>query len=244
MQLQAIDLDQVTIDGIAREGFRPRMRGEKSEKAIWYNYIWGSWFHIPSLECHITPGMALHLEKSRPDTFSPVDPELLEYGWFNERVMLRRDLRQDQLWRLGVLMYELLHGYSPWEDPEYHHNEPVPDLRAIRTLPGILTPDLRRLTHARNERRNRVVNDDLPTREDLSQDCVDVLQALFRKEDITSFGKKTDAQSLRRAVEASPRPTIEELVTFAWFQGSFTEAEEAFERPCWIKDLAEERPSQ
>jgi hypothetical protein len=28
------------------------------------------------------------------------------------------DLRQNQIWILGCILFELLHGYSPWEHPE------------------------------------------------------------------------------------------------------------------------------
>lgn len=61
------------------------------------------------------------------------------------------------------------------------------------------------------ERRDRVINEELPIDENLSQDCVDVLRAMFTK-------------------DPEKRPTLHGLASFPWFQGHWMN-EGAFRRP-------------
>ncbi len=118
------------------------------------------------------------------------------------------DFRHEQLWKLGVIMYELLHGYSPWDDP---------DPRAMNINCDINRSNRAQLDEYRrfvDARRERILHDPLPISEDLrlTQDCVDVLNAMFAK-------------------FPADRPSIKQLAAYPWFQGSYLDSGADFSRP-------------
>ncbi|KAI9837325.1 MAG: hypothetical protein M1819_000399 [Sarea resinae] len=116
-------------------------------------------------------------------------------------------VRHAQLWRFAVMVYQLLHGYVPWDSPD-------PDLWSYSDPLGHYNynhwgSEDRKV---RNARRERMLNEPLHVREDLSQDCADVLQAML-------------------AIEPNDRPIINEIASFPWFQGSFLDRDHHFVRP-------------
>lgn len=82
----------------------------------------------------------------------------------------------------------MLHGYAPWESADWESK--------------LGKVDESRPTDAHwkevYERRERIINEELPVREDLSQDCVDLLKMMLHK------------QPMKRA-------TLEELCSVPWF---------------------------
>jgi serine/threonine protein kinase len=164
------------------------------------DFLAKTWTWIPYQEYQIAPELVDKL--SREDR----DDELAELSG-EQHVSLSHDVRVEHLWKFGVLIYDLLHGYSPWETPEWH-----PDLGGLRNwtqMPrGYSDKDPR---EDLLKRRDRIVNEELPIDEHLSQDCVDVLRAMFTK-------------------DPQKRPTLRELCSFPWFQGQWVD-EGPFTRP-------------
>ncbi|KAI9669214.1 MAG: hypothetical protein M1817_004709 [Caeruleum heppii] len=120
------------------------------------------------------------------------------------KVKITGDHRALQLWKLGGMIFELLHGFATWTDLNYlgtplEYEPTVDDERWGEEM-------------NRNERRQRMLTEPLPIKAGLSQDCVDVLQAMMEKR-----------------VEA--RPSVEELLTFPWFQGWYAESGERLRWP-------------
>ncbi|PGH03417.1 serine/threonine protein kinase [Helicocarpus griseus UAMH5409] len=109
---------------------------------------------------------------------------------------LPHDIRVNHLWKFGVLVYDLLHGYSPWELPGAVSE--VGDVKAINVH------ERARFQVLLEQRRWRILNEELPVDEKLSQDCVDVLKAMLAKEVVD-------------------RPALGELVSFPWFQGHWVD---------------------
>lgn len=165
------------------------------------NYRRNSLKHIYPLESYFNPEMCRALlYQQYTGEHSPVE---------TQEMALDYDQRDETLWKLGVVMYNLLHGYSPWEDPDLA--APPIDFWPFE----MSSPSVRRHRHARNERRDKILNDPLPIAEDLglTQDCVDVLTALL--------GPKDPAE----------RPNLHQLVQFPWFQGWFVDCGVDFTRP-------------
>lgn len=119
-----------------------------------------------------------------------------------------RDARDEPLWRLGVIMFELLHGYSPWESPDM--DDPPLHFEHL----GVGEEYLAECRARRDDRRRRMQHDPVQISDtiSLSQDCVDVLNAMLAK-------------------NVKDRPTIEQLVAFPWFQGSYLDGGDVFLRP-------------
>lgn len=116
------------------------------------------------------------------------------------------DVRVEHLWKFGVLVYDLLHGYSPWETPEYD-----PNIGEIKELYSLEMTDLR--IRYILDRRIRIMNEELPVDERLSQDCVDALRVLLAK-------------------EAGDRANLSEIAALPWFQGHWADLPpEHFRRP-------------
>lgn len=171
---------------------------------------------IESQEYQMSPELAIEMSKDYWLAQEAADNPQIE-------VFLPHDTRVCMLWKFGVLIYDLLHGYSPWEDAD--DLEVVP----LRTHPltiGTAELDNSELfdkdpAHKPEDkvpsradilaRRHRIINSELPIDEHLSQDCVDVLRAMFQK-------------------NPNDRPTLEELCTFPWFQGWWVD-EGPFQRP-------------
>ena len=184
------------------------------------------------------------------------------------------DVREIDLWKLGVMIFEVLHSRSPWEEADedqrphllvhdylsvYVHemrtySRPMhPQLRQPYewTLPAITPQDV---AQARDARRNRIVNDPLPidpkpkpepkpkkrsaeeaeldstngmghdaghdiSRLRLTQDCHDLLTAMFQKDEFNGRMDQTN------------RPDMDELVTYPWLQGSYLDYEDGRDGP-------------
>jgi len=157
----------------------------------------GSSAYIPALEHIMTPEVALFLLNMGPGSGSK---EQLEYSV--------SDVRTEPLWRLGVIMFELLHGYAPWDSPNFS----VPDL--VFSNRNLDEEELTRHIAYRDDRRRRMVNDPVQISEriPMTQECVDALRAML-------------------ANDPADRPSIEELVAFPWFQGSYIDSGDESIRP-------------
>ncbi|KAJ5946935.1 hypothetical protein N7454_003774 [Penicillium verhagenii] len=111
----------------------------------------------------------------------------------------KTDVRQITLWKFGVILYGLLHGFWPWDNPPSGGHE----------------MDLLDYHGGENQRvydrRLRIMWDDLPIREDLSQDCKDVLRHLFQK-------------------DPAKRPSLETLASYPWFM-QWAHQNRVYERP-------------
>jgi serine/threonine protein kinase len=156
------------------------------------------WDHIPALEYLLPPEIVLRLKgESHIDVQNPT--------WDDQRrVPYVHDIRMEIPWKLGVLTYDLLHGYSPWERPEYD-----PRLGELKRVPRASLEVF--LDWA--ARRERILNEELPIREDLSQDCVDALRFMLAK-------------------DVDDRPTLYEVSALPWFQGHWADHHpETFRRP-------------
>jgi serine/threonine protein kinase len=99
------------------------------------------------------------------------------------------------------MIYGILHGFWPWNEPP-KDGGPHPDLLSSRVF-----TDPQQVLN----RRNRILNAPLPIDENLPQDCKDVLQAMFSK-------------------NPEDRPTLAELEGYPWFSQWAQEAQ-FFERP-------------
>ncbi|KAF3483390.1 protein kinase domain-containing protein [Arthroderma uncinatum] len=104
-------------------------------------------------------------------------------------LVLDHDIRVQNLWKFGVLVYDLLHGYSPWETPERH-----PHQAEIKELHDWSYDDDEKYIYL-YDRRVRIMNEELPIDERLSQDCVDALRHLLAR-DICDRMKLADLQNL------------------------------------------------
>lgn len=139
-----------------------------------------SWAHVIGQENILTPEIALEL--SKPDL------KLQDRHQIQVDIHIPHDTRIAHLWRIGALTYEMLHGYAPWESADWESK--------------LGKVDESRPTDAHwkevYERRERIINEELPVREDLSQDCVDLLKMMLHK------------QPMKRA-------TLEELCSVPWF---------------------------
>lgn len=123
-----------------------------------------------------------------------------------KRVTCPHDLRQGMLWKFGVLIYVLLHGYAPWERPEFDEE--------LGNLTHDFNPSTKKRAYYQAERRERILDEELPIREDLSQDCVDMLRMMLAKN-----------------IEDRPMSPME-LAGMPWFQGNWMDyPPRAFERP-------------
>lgn len=108
-----------------------------------------------------------------------------------EDIRLTVDQRQICIWKYSTIVYGFLHGFWPWDEPK-----PVPkglDWHAMYNGPynDPFYPVVKR-------RRKRMINEDVPISESLSQDCRDMLQSTLSR-------------------DKSERPSLEELSTFPWF---------------------------
>ncbi|KAI9878857.1 MAG: hypothetical protein M1830_010329 [Pleopsidium flavum] len=158
--------------------------------------------HIYMLEHMISPELVLAL------TEYMIDPDEPRNEGEQKDVVIECDWRDEQLWKLGVITFELLHGYAPWDSPD-------PQAPAINIDTAALSDAELEIHKAnREDRRDQIVNDPLPISDQLglSQDCVDFLNAIFQK-------------------DPRQRPSIEELATFPWCQGSYVDSGEDYTRP-------------
>ena len=118
------------------------------------------WSYLPAQEYQVPPELALELAKPSWVRKDNGDTQL--------ELKLTQDARVKMLWKFGVIVYELLHGYAPWEDGDDLYGLP---LRMNGPFDGPET----------TYRRWRIINSELPIDENLSQDCADVLRAMLVK---------------------------------------------------------------
>lgn len=162
------------------------------------DYKGGGWTgYLPTLEHMILPELCQRLLDDDPDA-----------GAKGQIDIPVRDVRDEPLWKLGVIMFELLHGYSPWDSPD--PAEPELFFANFTLDSGERT----RYRAHRDDRRRRMINEPLPISDTIpmTQDCVDVLRAML-------------------ANDPEDRPSVEELASFPWFQGSYVDSGADFTRP-------------
>ncbi|KAI9794108.1 MAG: hypothetical protein M1833_000473 [Piccolia ochrophora] len=110
----------------------------------------------------------------------------------NTALPLERSHLVDQNWRTAVLMFDLLHGYAPWEDPAGRGDFWVQEYAINMTKEGF---------EHRTDRRKRMLRDPVAISDIFSQDAVDALQCQLGREEFE-------------------RPSMRELHSFPWFQGT------------------------
>ncbi|KAL1961680.1 hypothetical protein VTN77DRAFT_1318 [Rasamsonia byssochlamydoides] len=161
-----------------------------------------TWTMVPYQEYLLSPELAIELSK--------------RYWWQpwrkgqQCRAHLPHDGRVEDAWKFACIVHELLHGYAPWEDPDW--DESIGGIREWRRA------DPARASVAMDKvwyRRYRVINEEFPIDEGLSQDCVDVLRAMLQRDP----AKRPD-----------PRASLQDLSSFPWFQGQWVDRG-PFERP-------------
>ncbi|KAK2839322.1 hypothetical protein FQN49_006254 [Arthroderma sp. PD_2] len=158
-----------------------------NERGGWMTNHYG---YIEAFEYFVNPEIALafatHNISNPRDTLA-------------DRVLyMDHDIRVQYLWKFGVLVYDLLHGYSPWETPDRH-----PDQAEIKELYDWSNDDVQKYVYL-YDRRVRVMNEELPIDERLSQDCVDALRHLLARDE-------------------ADRMELEKLQSLPWFQGHWAD---------------------
>ncbi|KAJ6024839.1 hypothetical protein N7540_005636 [Penicillium herquei] len=146
--------------------------------------------YLPFHEYQVSPEIVCRL----------IQPENQDRDWVRRPQMvlrLQNDVRKNMIWKFGVLVYGILHGYWPWYDPRLQQND-------LLYFDGESNDEV----HCR---RIRMLYEDLPIREDLSQDCKDLLTHLFQK-------------------DPNDRPSLETLVCYPWFS-QWTYQNRVYERP-------------
>ena len=140
--------------------------------------------HIHPLEHMISPQLIRLMEEEKRKANAPKRPD---GDWW---LKMPHDSRVAQLWRIGVLIFELLHGYAPWEHPKSLH------IPLSHSRPDRLMIAARR---KRKRRRRRMLKDPVAIGDLVSQEAADVLRAMLQR-------------------ESRDRPNLEQLITFPWFQ--------------------------
>ncbi|KAI9723227.1 MAG: hypothetical protein M1812_001109 [Candelaria pacifica] len=204
-----------------------------------------------ALESMVSPEFLAEINKSILANDKP--PETRQ--WQKDYPNPKFSVMDEQLWRFACIVFELLHGYAPFADLERLNRQypvnfrpPLPQLssndseyRLSREELNMESNDLlieQRNRRYRRQRRDRIMNHPLKIQENiivksgelansgsdtedqefssvdqqLTQDAIDVLEAMFRK-------------------DRGTRPTLEELVTFPWFQGAYLDSGYDFYRP-------------
>jgi serine/threonine protein kinase len=137
-------------------------------------------------------------------------------GKWECRPYLPHDPRAFEQWKFACIVFELLHGYAPWEPPEYY--DLIGELYDFHKNMGYKNDDGVDIGEAGLEivleRRDAIINTEVRIDEGMSQDCVDALRAM-----------------LARDPAKRPDPThLEELASFPWFQGQWVD-HGPFQRP-------------
>lgn len=163
------------------------------------DWIVNRWEYIAGYEYLLPPEIAIELNHARAYDLDNLSYEG-QIGAFYPH-----DVRKQITWKLGVLIYDLLHGYSPWELPEYDPNiGDVKDNRFPLNAGRVID---------RAERRERIIHEELPISEELSQDCVDVIRTLLAR-------------------DIDDRQTLLEVASMPWFQGHWADwPSDVFRRP-------------
>lgn len=150
------------------------------------SFFESEYMYVPFQEYQMSPQLAEYMGDIVGDSVN-VDAE--------------HDSRHQCMWKLGVMIYGILHGHWPWNEAPKNGGR-HPDLlnRRVFTDPKHVLP-----------RRHRILNEPLPIDENLPQDCKDVLQAMFSK-------------------NPEHRPTLAELEGYPWFS-QWARETQFFERP-------------
>lgn len=164
-------------------------------------YLW-----VPFQEYLLQPEFAIEFEKSLFDVDFTSEFPVIKDTW---RIHRAHDVRAQYLWSIATVVFELLHGHSPWEEPEWD-----PDIDTIRYWYRYDEGDFERKVEKMKERRMRLINEELPINEEVSQDAADFFRAMFQK-------------------DVSKRSTFPDLISFPWLQGEWVdyEGDEGFQRP-------------
>ncbi|KAJ5690066.1 hypothetical protein N7462_004458 [Penicillium macrosclerotiorum] len=128
---------------------------------------------VPFQEYQMSPELASHMSTFTGDHCSGID--------------MGHDLRRETLWKLGVIVYGIVHGFWPWDFP-----------LAPGSHPDLLSPSAYSSPRRIHSRRDRILNEPLRINENLPQDCRDVLQAMLSQ-------------------NTEDRPTLAELEAYPWF---------------------------
>ncbi|OJJ37399.1 hypothetical protein ASPWEDRAFT_26792 [Aspergillus wentii DTO 134E9] len=110
------------------------------------------------------------------------------------RPILPHDTRVVELWKFAATTYEILHGFAPWEDPVWD-----PAIGGDERLIAV------------GKRRSRMITEEMPVDENLSQDCVDALRIMLAR-------------------ETQQRPKIDDVTSLTWF-GQWANHNEVLRRP-------------
>lgn len=116
----------------------------------------------------MTPELAIELTKDHWRT-----QELIP-GNTQVDVLLPHNAAIDDYWRLSSIIYSVLHGFAPWESPDYDHAMKDPGHGLMEKIDG----EYEKMIF---ERRHRIINEELPIGENLSQDCADALRMMLCK---------------------------------------------------------------
>ncbi|KAJ5397410.1 hypothetical protein N7509_005523 [Penicillium cosmopolitanum] len=106
-------------------------------------------------------------------------------GWFKMYPDDKHDMRQVIIWKFGVILFGILHGYWPWDGQREGQDNLLDFGSSESQIPRVM------------ERRARIMNDPLLLNEGLSQDCKDVLRAMLAR-------NPEDRPSLRRLANCYP----------------------------------------
>lgn len=121
------------------------------------DYQQDSFVYVPFMEYELTP----------EETRELLRPEYMNYnGAHALYIPCYNDLRRKVLWNFGVLVYGILHGFWPWDQPPPRgHDERLQYIH---------------LGHPRiQRRRHRMLTEDIFINEDLSEECKEVLRHLL-----------------------------------------------------------------
>lgn len=134
-----------------------------------YDFKVGAWSLVGLIESMITPEMAIELTKD--------DWRRLELRPGREQVdmYLPHNAAIDDFWRLSCTIFNVLHGHAPWQSPDWYSHVPLPGYGSVENVEG----EYEKMIF---ERRHRVINEEPPINENLSQDCVDALRMMLKKE--------------------------------------------------------------
>ncbi|KAK2767048.1 hypothetical protein FQN54_006366 [Arachnomyces sp. PD_36] len=175
------------------------------------------WTFIEPQEYQMSPELAIEMSKD----YWRQKEEATDVTFLQVDVLLPHDSRHAMIWKFGVLIYDLLHGYSPWEDSDDLEVVPLRThpLTKASMYPGYFPSDMTgpgpkdRVPSRQDilDRRHRIINKELQIAEHLTQDCVDVLRSMLDK-------------------DPTKRPSLRDLCSYPWFQGHWVD-QGPFRRP-------------
>lgn len=115
--------------------------------------------YLPAMEYFTSPELARELLR----------PGYQDHDWRSDNfVDLPHDVHQLTLWKFAVIVYGILHGFWPWDNPSPHETD-------------LLDYDGDIFDERVNQRRLRMIYHDVPINQNLSQDCKDVLSAMLAR---------------------------------------------------------------